>query len=99
MIRIADSTKVVLLKPDGVDEAAFKLDLATHGGDLAALIIECVVTELNPICPSCTNGLEDQSLPAGAGLLICPVCGYPLVALRMLGGRKGVAWYTFPWPE
>lgn len=99
MIRVASSTKVLMLKPDGVDEAAFKLDLAAAGGENAALIVECVRTDAEPICPSCMGGLDDQCIRAGAGLVVCPTCGHPLVALRFVGGRRGVEWYSFPWPK
>lgn len=99
MIRIAESSKVILLKPEGLDEAAYKLDLAAAGAEVSALIIECVYSDAHPVCPSCRRRLYDDSPPKGAGLMECRYCAELLVTIRVLGGRRGVAWYSFPWPK
>jgi hypothetical protein len=99
MIRVTRHTKVLMLRPQQLDEAAWTYDLLAAGAVHAGLIVEAVKTDLIPRCPSCLGYLAGEEPLKGAGLVVCLDCQEPCVALRFVGGPKGVEWFTFPWEK
>lgn len=99
MIRIAKDTRMVFLRQQDFMQGEWEHQLAKTPGVVAALITECVCYPEVPLCPVCVEGTVDAAPVEGAGLLKCPECNFPFVALRFIGEPKGVVWYTFPWPR
>jgi len=99
MIRIAKSTKTLLMRLEEQLNAKYWHELQCDGGELSALIVECLRLDGPPRCPRCLEANDPAECPAGAGLLVCNECIRPYLALRLLGGKCGFEWYVFPWPE
>jgi hypothetical protein len=99
MIRIGERLKAMLLHPRETDEQAYRQGLQEASCYDQPLLIETVGCDIEPRCALCLYPLEESELRAGAGLTICGDCGEPNVVLRVLGGKFGTQWFSFPWPK